>query len=96
LKTQFGPDYARLSDFRAAFKQTLEAVHAQYSAARVELDGHDMTLRRSPSPVPEELVSNYQHVANSHNRLSKAGFRTITWSHKPVVLVGVDSLPQMR
>ena len=56
LKAQFGPDYARLRDFRAAFKQTLEAVHTQYRAARVELDGCGMTLRRSQSPVPKNPV----------------------------------------
>lgn len=43
--------------FRAAFKQTLEAVHTQYRGARVELDQRGMTLRRSPPPKNLVLIT---------------------------------------
>lgn len=56
LKAQFGPDYARLRDFRAAFKHTLTAVLTQYRGARIEVDGNGMTLRRSPPPVAKNPV----------------------------------------
>lgn len=56
LKAQFGPGYGRLRAFRAGFKQTLDAVLTQYRGARVEIDEHGMTLRRSPSPVPKNPV----------------------------------------
>jgi hypothetical protein len=51
LKEQFGPGYGRMRAFRANFNQTLDAVLTQYRAARVEVGGQGMTLRRSPPPV---------------------------------------------
>jgi hypothetical protein len=56
LKEQFGPDYARMVDFRRFFRAALRQVLARYSAARIELDGHGMKLHHSPSPVPKRMV----------------------------------------
>ena len=57
LKQQFGPDYARMIDFKRFFRQTLAQVLSRYRAARIELDGHGMTLQNSPPPVAKRLVS---------------------------------------
>ncbi len=51
LRAQFGWHYDRLRDFRRAFSQTIDLVHGQYRAARIELDDRGMTLRCSASPV---------------------------------------------
>jgi hypothetical protein len=56
LKAQFGPDYTRLRDFRASFKQTLDAVLTQYRGARGELHSWGITLRSSPPPVAKTPV----------------------------------------
>jgi Plasmid encoded RepA protein len=57
LKQQFGPDYARMIDFKRFFRQTLAQVLSRYRAARIELDGHGMTLLNSTPPVAKRLVS---------------------------------------
>jgi hypothetical protein len=57
LKQQFGPDYARMIDFKRFFRQSLAQVLTRYKAARIELDGHGMLLQNSPPPVTKRLVS---------------------------------------
>jgi hypothetical protein len=57
LKQQFGPDYARMVDFKRFFRQTLAQVLTRYKAARTELDGHGMTLQNSPPPVAKRLIA---------------------------------------
>jgi hypothetical protein len=57
LKQQFGPDYARIRDFKRFFRQTLVQVLTRYKAARIELDGFGMRLHNSPPPVTKRLVS---------------------------------------
>jgi hypothetical protein len=51
LQAQFGMGYANIRKFRQVFRRTLDIVHTQYRAARVELDDRGMTLRYSPPPV---------------------------------------------
>ena len=65
LKDQFGWHYARMVEFRRVFRRTLDMVVSQYRAARIELDGHGMTLRNSPPPVKGRftLVSKANPVA---------------------------------
>jgi Plasmid encoded RepA protein len=53
---QFGQGFARLRDFRRAFLDVLDSVHAQYRAARVEADGRGITLRHSPPPVKGRIA----------------------------------------
>lgn len=59
LRQELGESWrpAGVRAFRAAFKQTLEAVHTQYRGARVELDQRGMTLRRSPPPKNLVLIT---------------------------------------
>jgi Plasmid encoded RepA protein len=57
LKEQFGPDYARMRDFKAKFRATLRQVQCRYKAAKFELDGCGMRLFNSPPPVAKRLVS---------------------------------------
>jgi hypothetical protein len=56
LKQQFGPDYARIRDFKRFFHQTLVQVLTRYKSARIELDGYGMRLHNSPPPVSKRLV----------------------------------------
>jgi hypothetical protein len=56
LHLQFGQGFARLRDFRRAFLDVLDTVHAQYRAARVEADERGITLRCSPPPVKGRLA----------------------------------------
>jgi hypothetical protein len=51
LQAQFGLGYGRLRNFKRDFRVTLDMVHTQYRAARIELDDRGMTLRYSPPPV---------------------------------------------
>lgn len=51
LKNQFGWHYGRMDNFKPVFRKTLDTVHTQYRAARVELDDRGMTLRNSPPPI---------------------------------------------
>jgi hypothetical protein len=63
LKTQFGPDYDRLRDFRRKFVPALKTVRAAYPSARIETADADtgLVLRNSPPPVLKRLVS-VQHL----------------------------------
>jgi hypothetical protein len=56
LHLQFGQGFARVRDFRRAFLDVLDTVHAQYRAARVEADERGITLRHSPPPVKGRLA----------------------------------------
>jgi len=56
LKQQFGPDYARMRDFRRFFRQTLAQVQARYRAARIDVDECGIRLHNSPPPVTKRLV----------------------------------------
>jgi hypothetical protein len=51
LQAQFGMGYGQMFNFKRVFRRTLDMVHTQYRAARVELDDRGMTLRYSPPPV---------------------------------------------
>jgi hypothetical protein len=57
LKTQFGPDYDRLRDFRRKFVPALRAVRAAYPSARIEPADTGLLLRNSPPPVLKRQVS---------------------------------------
>jgi hypothetical protein len=52
LKAQFGAGYGRMDNFKARFRATLRRVLDEYRTARVDLDGHGITLRFSPPPIP--------------------------------------------
>ena len=56
LKMQFGPDYARMIDFKRFFRKALAQVLTRYNAARIELDDKGMTARNSPPPVTKRLM----------------------------------------
>jgi len=58
LKTQFGPDYDRLIDFRRKFMPALQAVRAVYPRARIEPADADagLVLLNSPPPISKRLV----------------------------------------
>ena len=56
LKDQFGQGYGRMNNFKRVFRHTLDMVLTQYRAARLDLDGHGMTLRASPPPVRKRLA----------------------------------------
>jgi hypothetical protein len=57
LKTQFGPDYDRIRDFKGRFRVALRQVLSRYQTARIELDDRGMTARTSPPPVGKRLFS---------------------------------------
>ena len=57
IKDQFGPDYARIRDFRRKFLQALRDVLAVYPGARVDADHRGLTLRRSPPPIERRVRS---------------------------------------
>ena len=52
LRAQFGADYGRLDNFRAALRTTLAKVHVAYPQARVEITEAGLHLRPSPPHVP--------------------------------------------
>lgn len=56
LKDQFGPDYARMDNFKRKFRLALQDVHTVYPDARLELDGRGMTLRHSSPPIRRRLI----------------------------------------
>ena len=56
LKDQFGPDYARMADFKRKFRQALRDVRAVYPDARLDTDDSGMTLFHSPPPVRRRLI----------------------------------------
>jgi hypothetical protein len=51
LHAQFGPDYGRVRDFRAAFIKALRQVKSQYTAGRFDNDERGLTLWNSPPPI---------------------------------------------
>jgi hypothetical protein len=51
LQDQFGFGYSRIRAFREHFRAVLTAVHAQYRAAKFELDDRGMSLRYSLPPI---------------------------------------------
>jgi hypothetical protein len=57
LKSQFGPDYARLIDFRRKFVLALKTVLTAYPNARIEIADAGLVLWNSPPPVLKRLVS---------------------------------------
>ena len=57
LKEQFGHQYGRMDNFKRVFRQPLDMVLTQYRAARIELDGHGMTLRNSPPPIQGRVAA---------------------------------------
>jgi Plasmid encoded RepA protein len=57
LKEQFGPDYARMRDFKRFYRQALAQVLTRYKAARLDLDDYGMRLHSSPPPVTKRLAS---------------------------------------
>jgi hypothetical protein len=52
LKSQFGPDYDRLIDFRRKFVLALKAVLTVYPDARIEIADAGLLLWKSKPPVP--------------------------------------------
>ncbi len=56
LRDQFGWQYNRIDNFRRIFKLALRDVLIHYSAARVELDEHGMTLRHSAPPILAKYI----------------------------------------
>lgn len=57
LKEQFGQGYARMDNFKRVFRETVKAVHTQYNAAKIELDGRGMVLKHSPPPIKSRSFS---------------------------------------
>jgi hypothetical protein len=57
LKSQFGPDYDRLRDFRRKFVPALKTVLTAYPDARIEMVDAGLVLWNSPPPVLKRQVS---------------------------------------
>jgi hypothetical protein len=56
LKTQFGPDYGRLVDFRRKFIQMLREVHLVYPAARMDVTDAGLVLHNSRPPISKTML----------------------------------------
>src|SRR3954468_1438176 len=56
LKSQFGPDYDRLRDFRRKFVPALKTVLTAYPSARIETADAGLVLWNSPPPVLKRQV----------------------------------------
>lgn len=56
LALQFGSDYARARDFKAAFLAELRKVLAVYPAARVEAADAGLTIKPSPPHIPRRTL----------------------------------------
>jgi hypothetical protein len=56
LKSQFGPEYERLRDFRRGFIRALKQALAVYPDANVTLDEEGLVLKPSRPAVPEKKV----------------------------------------
>lgn len=54
LKQQFGPDFARMADFKKFFRIALRQVRARYQRAIIELDDRGITLHHSLPPVTKQ------------------------------------------
>jgi hypothetical protein len=60
LKDQFGQGYARMDNFKAAFRQTLKVVLLQYQDARnsvAEINNKGFTLANAPTPIGKKMFS---------------------------------------
>jgi hypothetical protein len=57
LQRQFGPDIARMDNFRREFKEALAKVLILYPAAKVTFD-HNGTLQLRQSPPPVQKIIN--------------------------------------
>lgn len=57
LQEQFGQEYARIRKFREFFLAILPQVRAAYPEAKIDIDGHGLTLWQSPPPVRKRLVT---------------------------------------
>jgi hypothetical protein len=57
LKQQFGPDYQRMDHFKPKFRIALRQVLARYDRARLDLDGHGITLHHSLPPVTKRRIA---------------------------------------
>ena len=55
VKDQFGQSYGRMNKFKEKFRLAMRQVLIQYQAAKVEEDGHGLTLRNSAPPVSKKL-----------------------------------------
>jgi hypothetical protein len=55
LKSQFGPDYSRMDNFKRFFRHELKQVRTQYSGARLDLTDQGLILCHSPPPVARKL-----------------------------------------
>ena len=55
VKDQFGQSYGRMNKFKEKFRIAMRQVLIQYQAAKVEEDGHGLTLRNSAPPVSKKL-----------------------------------------
>jgi hypothetical protein len=62
LKSQFGPDYSRMDNFKRFFRHELKQVRTQYSGARLDLTDQGLILCHSPPPVARKL-----HVVPGEN-----------------------------
>ena len=51
LHDQFGYNYARMTDFKVAFRDILIMVHSQYPQAKFDIDSSGITLKNSPPPI---------------------------------------------
>lgn len=56
LKTQFGPDFDRMADFKKFFRKALRQVRSRYQRAILDLDSHGITLHHSLPPVTKRQV----------------------------------------
>jgi hypothetical protein len=56
LKQQFGPEFARMIDFKRKFGTALRQVRARYDRARFDLDDRGITLHHSLPPVTRRQV----------------------------------------
>lgn len=56
LKSQFGPDYDRVRDFRRKFVLALNTVKTVYPNARIEMADNGLLLWNSPPPVAKKQI----------------------------------------
>ncbi len=55
-KDQFGHGYKRIRKFREVFLEALRQVRTVYPDARLDIDGHGLTLSHSRPPIPRRLL----------------------------------------
>lgn len=56
LQAQFGGDYARTRDFKAAFSSRLKSVLKLYPEAKVSPDPEGLILSPSPTSIPRRRL----------------------------------------